>query len=50
MDKINSELIQFCSPFPTLPVASLFLIMSLRGWDKGTIMWYVEDLFSNAMS
>jgi hypothetical protein len=24
--------------FPTLPMASLFLIMSFRGYDEGTIM------------
>jgi hypothetical protein len=26
--------------FPILPVASLFLMMSFRGCDEGTIMWY----------
>jgi hypothetical protein len=25
--------------FPTLPVASLFLIISFRGCDEGTIIW-----------
>jgi hypothetical protein len=25
--------------FPTLPVASLFLIISFRGYDEGTIIW-----------
>jgi hypothetical protein len=26
---------------PTLHVASLFLIMSLRGCEEGTMIWYV---------